>query len=216
MEKVNLSALSADERRSLMQELQAQEAAEKQRKTDAYEAIRAQFLIDVKKRINEYVQHGKDLKLWLRGEAETYYKVLVEYGKLKRTEQIGYTVSDEEFKMQVKGNRVKKFDERADIAEKRLVDFLNDWIENKEGGQKNPMYKLAMAMIQRNEMGDLDYKSISRLYELEEDFNDPEYSEIMGLFRESNVVEGTSINFYFEEKDSYNNWRKIEPSFNRI
>ncbi len=216
MAKVDLSALSADEKAALLQELQAQEKVDRQRKTEAYEAIRAQFLVDVKKRFNEYVQHGKDFKQWLRGEAETYYKVLVEYGKLKRTEQIGYTVADEDFKIQVKGNRVKKFDERADVAEKRLVDFLNAWIKNKDGGVNNPMYKLAMAMIQRNEMGDLDYKSISRLYELEEDFNSAEYSEIMSLFRESNVVEGTSINFYFEEKDLYNNWRKIEPSFNRL
>lgn len=208
--------MSADERREHLQVLMAMEQAERNRKTEAYEAIRAEFLMDVKKRFGEYVRHGKDFKQWLRSEAETYYRCLVEYGKLKRTEQIGYTVADEDFKMQVKGNRVKKFDERADVAEKRLVDFLNAWIENRESGAGNPMYKLAMAMIQRNEMGDLDYKSISRLYELEADFNDPEYSEIMELFRESNVVEGTSINFYFEEKNAYNNWRRIEPSFNRI
>lgn len=216
MSKVDLSTLSADERRVALQELMAMEQAEKNRRTEAYEGIRAQFLIDVKRRFNEYAQHGKDFKGWLRGEAESFYRVLVEYGKLKRDEQIGYTVADDDFKVQVKGNRVKGFDERADVAEKRLVDFLNAWIENKESGVKNPMYKLAMAMIQRNEMGDLDYKSISRLYELEADFADPEYSEIMELFRESNVVEGTCINFYFEQKDQYNNWRKVEPSFNRL
>jgi len=216
MNKLDYKTMSADERRKHLEELMSIEQAEKNRQKEAYEGIRAQFLMDVKKRFTEYVQHGKDFKTWLRKEAETYYRVLVEYGKLKRSEQIGYTVTDESFKIQVKGNRVKKFDERADVAEKRLVDFLNDWIENKEGGVRNPMYKLAMAMIQRNEMGDLDYKSISRLYELEPDFNDSDYTEIMDLFRESNVVEGTSINFYFEEKDQYNNWRKIEPSFNRL
>ena len=78
------------------------------------------------------------------------------------------------------------------------------------------MYKLAMSLLQRNEAGDLDYKSISRLYELEDDFNDPEYSEIMQLFRESNVVEGTVIRFYFEEMDGNNQWKRIEPSFNKM
>lgn len=71
-------------------------------------------------------------------------------------------------------------------------------------------------MIQRNGNGDLDYKSISALYSLEDSFNDPEYSEIMNLFKESNRVENTVINFYFEEKNKYNLWQKVEPSFNRI
>ena len=73
-----------------------------------------------------------------------------------------------------------------------------------------------MSLIQRNEVGNLDYKSISRLYKLEEDFNDPEYSSIMKLFRESNVVEGTVVRFYFEEKDEDNQWTRIEPSFNKM
>jgi hypothetical protein len=139
-----------------------------------------------------------------------------EYGKLKRDDQLGFKISDDEFYMQVKGNKVKKFDERADMAEKRLVEFLENWVEASEKGTKDPMYKLAIMMIQRNENGDLDYKSISRLYELEEDFNDPGYSEIMQLFRESNVVECTAIHFYFEEKNKYNVWNKVEPSFNRL
>lgn len=113
---------------------------------------------------------------------------------------------------------MKGFDERADVAEKRLVDFLNAWIATRDegNGKKNPMYKLAMSMIQRNEAGDLDYKSISQLYELEADFDDPEYSDIIALFKESHCVEGTVIQFYFEKKDKYNRWAKVEPSFNKM
>lgn len=216
MSKVDLSAMSAAEKEELLFKLQSDKANEKIRKKEAFEGIRAQFLNDIKQRLMRHVQDCKDFKDWLRGEAETYQQVLTEYGRLKRDEQLGYTVSDDEFKVIVKGNRIKKFDERADVAEKRLVDFLNDWISKTDGGANNPMYKLAMSMIQRNEVGDLDYKSISRLYELEEDFNDADYSEIMSLFRESNVVEGTVINFYFEQRDKLNNWVRIEPSFNRM
>ena len=78
------------------------------------------------------------------------------------------------------------------------------------------MYLLAITLLERNKYGDLDYKSISKLYELEDRFGDPEYSEIMNLFRESNVIEGTATNYYFEEKDSRGVWRRLEPSFNRL
>lgn len=216
MAAIDTKALSAEERTALFLQLQAERQEESNRRKEAFEAIRKDFIREVKQRFMGYLDHGRDFKEWLRGEAETYFSVLKDYGKLKRDDQIGFKVNDDDFSIQVKGARVKKFDERADIAEKRLVEFLNAWIENNNGGAKNPMYKLAMSMIQRNEMGDLDYKSISRLYELEPDFNDPDYSEIMALFRESNVVEGTSINFYFETKDKYNNWKKVEPSFNRM
>ena len=214
---MDISKLSKEERMELLRTLKEEENNEKISRREAFEGIQAKFIYDVKKRFIEYLQHGKDFMSWLRGESETYMEVLKEYGKLKRgDEQIGFSVRDDDFKMAVKGSRVKGFDDRADIAEKRLVDFLNEWIGESDDNRKNPMYKLAMKMIQRNEAGDLDYKSISALYDLEEDFNSPEYSEIMSLFRESNTVEGTVIRFYFERKDKYNNWSKVEPSFNRM
>lgn len=213
---MDISKITGEERTELLRKLMEEKKAEDIRRKDAYESIRAKFLSDVKQRLMRHVQDCMCFKEWLRGEAGSFMEVLKEYGKLKRDEQLGFTVVDGAFKVQMKGCRIKKFDERADVAEKRLVDFLNAWIEKADSGAKNPMYKLAMSMIQRNEMGDLDYKSVSRLYELEEDFNDPEYTEIMSLFRESNTVEGSRISFCFEQKDKYNNWSRIEPSFNRM
>jgi len=73
-----------------------------------------------------------------------------------------------------------------------------------------------MLAIERNSRGDLDYKQISNLYQLEGKFNDPVYSAIMELFRESHVTEGTATNFYFYKKNELGVWKKIEISFNRL
>ena len=213
---MNIDNLSEKE----LSDLLAKISAEKKRKATAkrknYQKIRTKFLTSVEKRVRKYVKDGQELKEWLRQESESYYNSLKEYGELKRDEQLGFTVNNDTFRVQVKGNRVKRFDERADVAEKRLIDYLKKWIAKKGEGERNPIYKLAMSLLQRNESGDLDYKSISRLYELEEDFNDEEYTSIMQLFRESNTVEGTVIRFYFEEKDSLNKWKRIEQSFNQM
>ena len=216
MSSVDLSKLSQQEKADLYRKLSADQKAEENRRKEAYEGLRMDALHRIKNAVYKYMEEGKQFKKWLAGESEAFFAIMKEYGKLKRDDQLGFTLQDDTFKFQVKGNRIKGFDERADIAEKRLVEFLKDWVSNSEKGTSDPMYKLCMKMLQRNESGDLDYKSISYLYELESDFNSPEYSEIMNLFRESNTVEGTVINFYFEEKDKYNNWKKIEPSFNRI
>ena len=213
---MDIDKLSEKERDVLLAKLYAEKKKKETSKRKDYQKMRAKFLNSVEKRIRKYVKDGQDLKEWIRLESEAYYNSLKEYGELKRDEQLGFTVNNETFRIQVKGNRVKKFDERADIAEKRLIDYLKRWITQKGEGERNPIYKLAMSLLQRNESGDLDYKSISRLYELEEDFNDTEYTAIMQLFRESNTVEGTVIRFYFEEKDSMNKWHRIEPSFNQM
>ena len=213
---VDLSKLTPQEKADLLRKLSEDQKVEASRKKEAYEGLRMETLHRIKTSVYKYMEEGKQFKQWLAGESEAFFSIMKDYGKLKREDQLGFTLQDDAFKFQVKGNRVKGFDERADIAEKRLVEFLKDWVKNSEKGTSDPMYKLCMKMLQRNESGDLDYKSISYLYELESDFNSAEYSEIMSLFRESNVVEKSVINFYFEEKDKYNNWRKLEPSFNRI
>ena len=211
-----IASLSPEEKQALLGDLKSDVTSEKQKRKEAYESLRDDFKNQIKARYEEYLKHGREFKKWLRSESEGYFEILKEYGQLKRDDQLGFTIGDETFRFQVKGSKVKGFDERADIAEKRLVEFLREWVKNKEDGEKNPMYKLAMMMIQRNEAGDLDYKSVSRLYELEDDFKDPADSEIIQLFKESNTVEGTAIHFYFEERDQNGRWKRTEPSFNRI
>ena len=220
METIDVTKLSAEEKEKLLNQLSAEKANTEKERREAYESLKTDFTERLKKAVRQYIDYGKEFKLWLRKESESWYGIMKDYGKLKRgDDQMGFVLKDDDFKLMVKCNLVKKFDERADIAEKRLVDFLGEYVKKSEKGTKDPMYKMAMKMIARNESGDLDYKSISILYDLEEDFKAvgcPEYSEIMQLFRESNVIEGTAIHFYFEEKDKYNIWRKIEPSFNRM
>ena len=213
---MDIDKLSEKEREELLSRLSAEKKRKEAAKRKNYQKMRNKFIASTEKRVRKYVRDGMELKRWLQDEAKSFYDAMKGYGELKRDEQLGFTVGNDNFRIQVKGNRVKRFDERADIAEKRLIDYLNGWIQSKGEGERNPVYKLAMSLLQRNEAGDLDYKSISRLYELEQDFNDTEYTSIMQLFRESNIVEGTVVRFYFEEKDEMNRWKRIEPSFNQM
>ena len=183
---MDIDKLSEKEREELLSRLSAEKKRKEAAKRKNYQKMRNKFIASTEKRVRKYVRDGMELKRWLQDEAKSFYDAMKGYGELKRDEQLGFTVGNDNFRIQVKGNRVKRFDERADIAEKRLIDYLNRWIQSKGEGERNPVYKLAMSLLQRNEAGDLDYKSISRLYELEQDFNDTEYTSIMQLFRESN------------------------------
>ena len=198
-----------------MEELNKQEQQEQIDRRDAYETLRKEFVLEVKNRATGLVEAVKLFRDWLDGEVKTFRDVMREYGHLRKDEQMSFTLVEGDFKLEVRSNKVKGFDERADVAAERLMEYLKTYISGSAKGADDPMYQLAMSLLERNRQGDLDYKSISKLYELEDRF-DEEYKAIMELFRESNVVQTTAINYYFHQRDENNVWHRVEPSFCRL
>lgn len=214
---MDLSNLSSKELEALLAKKRQEEREATILKREAYEAIRAEIVSSLEMKVRAVCVEVQGLHKYCQDELGAFRKTMLEYGQLKRgDQQMSFTVQEGNFKIEVKSNKVKKFDERADVAAARLIEFLQNWIKGKDDGADNPMYQLAMTLLERNKNGDLDYKSISKLYELENQFNDSEYTDIMNLFKESHLVEGTATNFYFYEKDNLGVWRKLEPSFNRM
>ena len=214
---VDISQLSEEQKASLLAQLNAEAKNERINKRDAYEGLQGEFMHKVEDMLINVTADVKGFKEWLREESSAFVKLMREYGQVKTDEQKNYTITDGDFRLQISCNSVKGFDERADLAAERLVAFLKDYMKKSEKGTDDPMYQLAMTLLERNQAGDLDYKSISKLYELEDKFSDPEYSEIMKLFQESNVVQKNATNYYFWKRDKETGvWRRIEPSFCRI
>lgn len=211
-----LKGMSKEQRAALLAQLQSEAKNDRVAKRETYEALRGEFMYDVLTRVNDVEQTVSGFKKWLDGEVTAFTNVMREYGAVKNDGQQSYTITDGDFKLEVKFNKVKGFDERADLAAERLVDYLKRYMESSEKGVEDPMYQMAMTLLERNKTGDLDYKSISKLYELEDKF-DGEYAEIMQLFKEANVVQNTATNYYFSKRNPETGvWTRIEPSFCRL
>lgn len=208
--------LSVAELEGLLAKKKEEERQAQLDKRAAYEGIRSQTVHSIMRKVETVTSDVEELHKFVTSETEAFKAVMAEYGQLRSPGQMSFRLQDGNFRIEVKSNKVKKFDERADVAAVRLIEFLQNWIKSAPGGAENPMYQLAMVLIERNKQGDLDYKNISKLYDIEEKFGDAEYSAIMQLFKESHLVEGTAINFYFFRRDGMGVWRKIEPSFNRM
>jgi len=215
MEAIDITQLTKEEQDKLFLELQERRRNERQNNREAYEGLKQNFMIDIMDRAAFVASDVSDFHKYLLKEVEGFRQIMAEYGAIS-TKQMSFTLIYSNLKLEAKTNKVKKFDERADMASVRLVAFLKEWIKNQPEGTENPMYQLAMMAIERNAKGDLDYKQVSNLYKLETGFSHPEYSAIMDLFRESHIIEGTATNFYFYRKDELGIWRKIEISFNRL
>ena len=198
---MDISNLSKEERAELLHALKKQEKEDSINRREAYETLRHQFAFDVESRLMPVVNNVAGFREWLESESGAFRNVMRDYGQLRRgEEQASFSVVDGNFKLEVKSNKVKSFDERADMAAERLINYLKDYVGRTDKGVDDPMYQLAMTLLERNKQGDLDYKSISKLYELESRF-DEEYAAIMQLFKESNVVYKTAVNYYFYKRD---------------
>lgn len=215
-QSVDIKSLSKEQRAALMAQLQQEEKEDRIARRETYEALRGEFMHEVKTNVLEMVNAVTGFRGWLEKEADAFTKVMKEYGQVKSDEQRSYTITDGDFRLEVKSNKVKGFDERADMAADRLIDYLKRYMQNSEKGSDDPMYQMAMTLLERNKMGDLDYKSISKLYELEDKF-DEEYADIMRLFKEANVEQRNATNYYFSRRNPENGvWTRIEPSFCRL
>ena len=221
MEKMNenlelVKNLTKEQRAELLAQLQNEVKNDRMAKRESYEGLRSQFMHDVFSKVEKVESEVSGFKKWLDGETSAFTKMMREYGAVKNDGQQSYTITDGDLKLEVKFNKVKGFDERADLAAERLVDYLKRYMQASEKGVEDPMYQMAMTLLERNKTGDLDYKSISKLYELEDKF-DSEYVEIMHLFKEANVVQNTATNYYFSKRNPETGvWHKIEPSFCRL
>ena len=211
-----LAGLSTEQKKQLLAELQNEENQTRIARRETYEALRAEFMHNVDERLRQVVTDVRCFHDWLQGEVEGFVSIMKDYGQVRNSEQRSYTVTDGDFRLEIASNKVKGFDERADLAAERLIDYLKRYMKKSEKGSDDPMYQMAMTLLERNKAGDLDYKSISKLYDLEAKF-DGEYSEIMNLFKEANVVQKNAVNYYFSKKNPKTNvWERIEPSFCRL
>lgn len=211
-----LKGLSAEQQEELLRTLTANKQQSELDKRNAYESIRTSFGRNVKDEVVRVALIVKKFRDWLDKESEGFKEVMAEYGKLRSKEQRGYTLVVDDFKLEVKSQDVKGFDERAELAAQRLMEYLGAYIDKSEKGEDDPMYQLCMNLLERNRNGKFNYTSISKLYQLEGKFNDEEYTSIMNLFRESNVTKETVVSYYFSQKGEDGVWRKIEPSFCRL
>lgn len=216
MDTVNIKNLSKEERATLLAELQKEDKQNRIERRETYEGLRADLMHDIETRLTRVVTDVRDFHDWLQDEIESFVGVMRDYGQVRKSDQRSYTVTDGDFRLEISSNNVKGFDERADLAAERLIDYLKRYMKKSEKGSDDPMYQMAMTLLERNKAGDLDYKSISKLYDLEDKF-DSEYSEIMNLFKEANVVQKNAVNYYFYKKNPKTNvWERIEPSFCRM
>ena len=116
-----LKGMTKEQRAELLARLQTEAKNDRMAKRESYEALRGEFMHDVLGRVENLESEVSGFKKWLDDEVTAFTKLMREYGAVKNESQQSYTITDGDFKLEVKFNKVKGFDERADLAAERLA-----------------------------------------------------------------------------------------------
>ena len=93
-QSVDIKSLSKEQRAALMAQLQQEEKEDRIARRETYEALRGEFMHEVKTNVLEMVNVVTGFRGWLEKEADAFTKVMKEYGQVKSDEQRSYTITD--------------------------------------------------------------------------------------------------------------------------
>ncbi|MFT4062555.1 MAG: DUF3164 family protein [Edaphocola sp.] len=200
----------------LRQELAEAEAAEKKERA----AKRAHYEAGRDDLINELAGEAYKIAAWLmqlKTDAVTrlneHRERMLEYGDLRRGAQNkgSFELKNDQWKVQFSSQTVKRFDERAYIAEKKVNEFLKSFLRKKDKGT----YELITGLLKRDEeTGQFDIDMINRLYKYEDSFDDPNWQEGIKLFKEAYSPTGTAqyVRFY-QKNEETGAWENLVLDF---
>ena len=90
--KEQLKSLSVQDRKELLKQLQQEEKENKRNRRDAYEGLRAQFMLEVKNKLFPVVDDVKAFRDWVEKEAASFRDLMRDYGQLRKDDQASFTI----------------------------------------------------------------------------------------------------------------------------
>lgn len=211
MSKLNLNELSEDELEALLAEKKEKKRQELLAKKEQYETDRNTLVVSLVAEAFDLHSEIANFKKHAMTKLSEWLDRMKEYGDGKAEQQNFQIISaDGGLKVIYTKSIAKAFDERSALAEEKLKEYLTAKVKKRD----KESYKLIMSLLERNHVtGELDISNINRLYKMEDEINDPLFSESMSLFRES-YRETTSKNYArFFKRGENDQWTPIVLDF---
>lgn len=199
-----LATMSVSELQELLKEKQAAETAEKHAKRKRYETRKEELINTLGSFAEQLRGQMQQLKNDAFVEMGSFRKQMMEYGEIRGGEKNkgSFELKNERYKVIFRSQVNKCFDERAELAEEKLRQFLSTFVKKKD----KPAYELVMALLERNDKtGDFDIHLINRLYKMRDRFDDALWHEALDLFQESYSPYGSAQYIQFLMKNEETN-----------
>lgn len=206
---------SIEQLESLLQEKRKEAQAAETKKRIAYESRRNDLVTTLGMKAATIAGMMADLKTEAMKDLLAFRELMQEYGELRYGEKNkgGFSIKNDFFRIDFSSHINKQFDERANLAEAKLKEFLKSFVRNRD----KKMYSMLMALLERNsKTGDFDINLINRLYQLENQFDDPNWKDAIRLFKEAYSPSGTAQYIKFSQCTETGSYDNIVLDFAKI
>jgi hypothetical protein len=193
----SLDDLTDEELDRLLEEREKKKRREAEARRKKYENDRDSLVHDLTIAAEQIEQQLEQFKTDAYNRISQFSDRMMQYGEINGKSRGGFSIRSADgtrkvtFSQQVR----KVFDERAEMAEQKIREFIAKFIKKRD----EKAYDLIMSLLERNsKTGDFEVNSINKLYKMEDKFDDELWKDGIRLFKESYNPQKTTkyINFY--------------------
>jgi len=197
---IDLSNLSAADLEAALKEKRDQERREREARKAEYEAERHDLVMRLVKRAQELSEQLTEFKTVAVLQLDEFRKRADEYGDIRSNSKGGFSIRNANgtYKVAYERNVVSEYDERADIAEELLRDFLGDMVKKRDA----QAYEVITGLLERGKKGDFNPAAVNALLKMKDKYSDQRWVKAMNLFIESFNTRLISMNVSFFKKNS--------------
>ena len=188
-----------------------EEKQAKQRRKEEYEKERNAMVADMVEEASELENILQQFKNRCLRRIEEFRERANQYGDIRSNSKGGFRLrnSDTQEVVSLDRNSVPDYDERANMAEDLIKDFLQDAVKKKD----QQTYRTISALMERNKKGDFTPSRIASLMKVRDNYSDERWVKAMQLFEESFLVRDISYSVSFYRKDEMGKDTSICLSF---
>lgn len=215
MELANKPAgqLTASELKELLADTMQKEAQQQLKKRQSYEQLKFGTVDKLVDNALGYYDVLEQFKALVFGELGTIYKLLQEYSSRHEDGKGNFTIENEgkTKKIVFKREETTRFDERATMAEKHILDFITAEFSNND-----PKSKIIRKLLERKK-DQLDKDQVLLLLSMRDDFDNENWRKGLDLLKESIVPAETRyyVQFYHRQNEA-EKWQSIILNFSKI
>lgn len=210
----DLQNLTDDQLQAELKRREAQKREDEKAAKQAYETDRNALVTEL---INYAVDLHKQMayfKGYALNELNGFAKKAYQYGDIRGNSKGGFSLRSADGTMRVSlvRNTKVEYDERADMAENLIRDFMTDMVKKRD----IKVFNFIMALLERGKNNEFNPANIATIIKHEADFNDERWVKAIKLFKESHNVILISMNVEFYTKNSMDKDEAISLTFSSI
>jgi len=193
---VDLSELTEEQLAAEMERRQKAKKEAEKKEREIYENNRDEL---VRELVHEAIDLNKQMTFFKNHclhELNAFAKTAFKYGDIRGNSKGGFSLRSQDGNLRVAlvRNTKTEYDERADLAETQIRDFLADMVKKRD---KNA-YNIITALLERGKNNEFNPAAVAALLKMENEYNDQRWTKAIKLFKEShnNILISMNVEFY--------------------